>query len=120
MIDLIDTEADLEEVLTRPRAVLIEFIRTLASPLVVLGAGGKMGPTLAMLAKRAAEAAKHPLEIIAVSRFSDEGARSLLEQRGVKTYEADLLEGGSVQKLPAATNVIYLVGLKFGTTQIHR
>ena len=58
----IATEDELNEVLTRPRGVLVEFARTLKSPLVVLGAGGKMGPTLAVLAQRAAQAAGHPLE----------------------------------------------------------
>ena len=53
--DSFPTEADLDEFLTRPRPVLVEFMRTLAGPLVVLGAGGKMGPTLAVLARRAAE-----------------------------------------------------------------
>ena len=50
--DLIDTEDQLDEVLTCPRPVLVDFIRTLAGPLVILGAGGKMGPTLAWLARQ--------------------------------------------------------------------
>ena len=76
-----------------------------------------MGPTLAVLVRRAAEAAGHPLEVIAVSRFSNKNARQWLEQRGVGTIEADLLDREAVQKLPDSTNVIYLVGLKFGTAQ---
>ena len=67
----IQSEDELDRALTEPRPVLIEFIRSVASPLIILGAGGKMGPTLAVLARRAADAAGHPLEIIAVSRFSD-------------------------------------------------
>lgn len=117
MADLIQTEEELEEALTRPRPALVEFIRSVSSPLVVLGAGGKMGPTLCVLARRAADEAKHRLDIIAVSRFSDERARTSLEQRGVTTCSVDLLEPDAIQKLPDAANVIYLVGLKFGTAE---
>jgi dTDP-4-dehydrorhamnose reductase len=117
MIDSINSEKELEEVLTHPGPALVDSIRRLSSPLVVLGAGGKMGPTLAVLARRAADAAQHALEIIAVSRFSDEGTRSSLERHGVKTWPADLLDRDGVQKLPASANIIYLVGLKFGTAQ---
>jgi hypothetical protein len=116
-MNLVQTENELDELLTRPRPELISFIGSVSSPLVLLGAGGKMGPTLAVLARRAADAAKHPLEIIAVSRFSDPRARQVLEQSGVKTIAADLLERGEVQKLPGAENIIYLAGFKFGTAQ---
>ena len=111
-----DTEEQLNDALTQPRPVLVEFIRGVSSPLVVLGAGGKMGPSLAVLARRAADTARHPMEIIAVSRFSDAGARSFLEQRGVTTLAADLLRREELEKLPDSANVIYLAGLKFGTT----
>jgi hypothetical protein len=114
---VISNETELEEVLTRPRPVLGEFIRSVESPLVILGAGGKMGPTLAVLARRAAEAAKHQLRVVAVSRFSDARAKAALEKAGVETCEADLLERQAFTRLPDARNVIYLVGLKFGTAQ---
>jgi hypothetical protein len=114
---LIQSEEELENALTEPRPVLVEFMRSVSNPLVVLGAGGKMGPTLAVLARRAADAASHAIDVIAVSRFSDERARLWLEERGVQTLSADLLERGDVSKLPDATNLIYLVGLKFGTAQ---
>jgi hypothetical protein len=117
MADLIQTEQELENVLTQPGPALIEFIRRVSSPLVILGAGGKMGPTLAALARRAADAARHPLEIIAVSRFSDKQTRTWLEQQGVSTLDADLLDWNAVQKLSDSPNIIYLVGLKFGTTE---
>lgn len=103
--------------LTRPTPALVEFIRTLPSPLVVLGAGGKMGPTLCVRALRAAEQAGHPLDVFAVSRFSDESARRWLETRGVRTLSCDLMNLPALKKLPDAQNVIYLVGLKFGTQQ---
>lgn len=114
--ELITSEDELDEVMTRPSAALVDFVRTLPSPLVILGAGGKMGPTLAVLARRAADAANHPLDIIAVSRFSDPRARDWLESRGVQTLSCDLMDRSAVAKLPDADNVLYLVGLKFGTS----
>ena len=115
--NLIETEAQLDDILTRPGARLIEFVRRLPSPLLVLGAGGKMGPTLAVLARRAAEAAGCPLRVMAVSRFNDASARTWLESRGVETISCDLFDRASVATLPEANGVIYLVGLKFGTSQ---
>jgi nucleoside-diphosphate-sugar epimerase len=115
--DRIDTEEQLNELLTRPRAALVEFIKTVPSPLLILGAGGKMGPTLAVLAKRAASTAGHPLEVIAVSRFSDPNARAWLEARQVRTIACDLLDAQAVRELPDADALLYCVGLKFGTAQ---
>lgn len=113
--ELIETEDILDDVLTRPQPELIDFMRTLSGPLVILGAGGKMGPTLSVLARRAADAAASSCEVIAVSRFSNVQGRRWLEDRGVKTLSADLLDRNSLAGLPDAANVIYLVGLKFGT-----
>lgn len=113
----IGDEPALDEVLTRPREELVRSIRSLASPLVILGAGGKMGPTLALLAKRAADAAAHPLEICAISRFSDAASRDWLERNGIRTIACDLLAREELARLPDSTNLVYLVGLKFGTQQ---
>src|SRR5258705_51404 len=115
--EAIDTEEELDDFLTRPGAALIDFIKSVASPLLVLGAGGKMGPTLALLARRAAQAAGCALEVMAVSRFKDRRSRDWLEGRGVKTVSCDLFNAHDVEKLPDATAVISLVGLKFGTEQ---
>lgn len=111
----IATEGELDDVLTRPTSSLTDAIRELESPLVVLGAGGKMGPSLCALARRAADSAGHRLDIIAVSRFSNPAARQQLEQHGIRTHAADLLDRDQVRSLPEARNVVYLVGLKFGT-----
>jgi nucleoside-diphosphate-sugar epimerase len=78
---------------------------------LVLGAGGKMGPSLAVLAKRAG------MDVIAASRFTDSKARAYLEERDIQTVCCDLLNASDVAKLPDAANIIYLVGLKFGTEQ---
>ena len=114
--DTIESEDALDEVLTKPRPELVRFIKSLTSPLLILGAGGKMGPSLAVLAKRAADEAGHPLEVIAASRFSDAAGRDWLEARGVKTLIADALQREELAALPDADNVIYLVGQKFGTS----
>ena len=115
--DLLSTEEELDEMSTRPRPVLVEFIKNLNGPLLILGAGGKMGPTLAWLARRAAEEAGHALDILAVSRFTDLEARRWLESRSVQTLSLDLLDRVALNRLPDAANVLYLVGRKFGTAQ---
>lgn len=113
---VIDSVEQLDDVLTNPNRALCEMITTLASPLVILGAGGKMGPSLAVLAKRAAQAVGHSLEVIAVSRFRNADARRWLEERDVKVISADFFDAEQLANLPDASNVIYLVGMKFGTT----
>ena len=113
--DPIHTESDLDRRLSEPSPAAIEFIRSLSSPLLILGAGGKMGPSLAWLARRAADAANHPLAIIAVSRFTQPHARNWFEQRQIQTLACDVLDPAAVAQLPDSPNLLYLVGLKFGT-----
>lgn len=113
----LESEAELDDWMTRPSEPLATFVRTLPSPLVVLGAGGKMGPSLCVLARRAAEAANVDLDVVAVSRFTDTEAKAWLEARGIRTHVADLLDEAAVASLPDAGAVVYLVGLKFGTQQ---
>ena len=113
----VETESTLDELLTRPGPALVEFIKTIRTPLLLLGAGGKMGPTLAVMAQRAAQQASHRLEILAASRFSDETARRWLDDHDVRTICCDLMDSDNLRQLPDAEHIIYLVGLKFGTTQ---
>jgi len=113
----ISTEEELDELLTRPRPALIDAVRRLNSPLLVLGAGGKMGPTLAVMARRAALAGGSDLEVIAVSRFSDVKAQEWLQSQGVQTLSCDLMDRQSLDGLPEATSIVYMIGAKFGTTQ---
>lgn len=112
---IIASEDQLDDVMTRPSPALVAYARTLEGPLLVLGAGGKMGPSLAVRAKRAAEEAGVDLDVVAVSRFGDEEARAWLEARGVRTVARDLLTDG-LEDLPDASRIVYLVGQKFGTT----
>ena len=115
--EIIRDEAELDAVLTQSSPTLRDFISQVNSPLVILGAGGKMGPTLAVLAKHAADLAGHPLEVIAISRYSNAATRHWLENNGVQTYTADLGEASTWGELPDSENVIYLVGQKFGTEE---
>jgi len=113
----IESEEQLEELLSRPSPAAVEFAATLSSPLVILGAGGKMGPSLVRMARRAGEMAGRDLQVIAVSRFSNERTRRQLESHGVVTISADLMKRDEVERLPDADSVISMVGLKFGTTR---
>jgi nucleoside-diphosphate-sugar epimerase len=106
------SEAELDEWLSRPTPDVIEVLRRLPGDLLVLGAGGKMGPTLAMMARRALPP---PQRVIAVSRFSDPEARSRLDAAGILTIAADLLDRAALARLPDAPDMIFMAGQKFGT-----
>jgi nucleoside-diphosphate-sugar epimerase len=113
--EYIESEDQLNEVMTRPDEALVNFIGKLESPLLILGAGGKMGPTLAVLAHRAVQTAGKGPEIIAVSRFSDPNVRKWIQSQGVRTLAADLMDRKSLKSLPESSNIIYMIGWKFGT-----
>jgi nucleoside-diphosphate-sugar epimerase len=91
-------------------------MRRLSGDVIVLGAGGKMGPSLARLARRASDAAATTRRVIAVSRFSSSEARDELENAGVETISGDLLDRDEVAKLPDCENVLFLAGRKFGSS----
>ena len=113
MIDISELdEKGLEDILSEPTEAAKKIVAGLTGDIVVLGAGGKMGPTLAMMLKKASANKK----IYAVSRFSDKSVRSRIEQALVETIEADLLDESHYRKLPDVENVFYLAGMKFGST----
>jgi nucleoside-diphosphate-sugar epimerase len=105
-------ENRLEDLLSEPTEQTRKAVATLTGDIAVLGAGGKMGPTLAMMLKKASSGRK----IYAVSRFSNQVVRSRIEQAHVTTIEADLLDESIYEKLPDAENVFYLAGMKFGAS----
>jgi nucleoside-diphosphate-sugar epimerase len=111
-----DPTAALEAELSEPTAEVIATLGRLAGDIVVLGAGGKMGPSLVGQLVRADRAAGTRRTITAVARFTDPRARRLLEDLSVPLVAADLLDPAAVAALPDAPNVIYLVGQKFGTS----
>jgi nucleoside-diphosphate-sugar epimerase len=110
--DRFDDERHLEEVMTQPSDALVRELERVPGDLMVLGVGGKMGPTLARLAKRASPSRR----VIGVARFSQAGLREQLQQHGVECIEADLLSRDALAKLPDAPNIIFMAGRKFGST----
>ena len=100
------TEDKLDALPSQPSEALIEDIKALSGDIILLGAGGKVGPNLALMAKRAVQAAGVKKRVIAVSRFSDPIARGLLENNGIETISADLLEEGALEKLPDAESLL--------------
>ena len=109
------TEEKLNELLTTPSDSLVSDIAKIKGDIMILGAGGKMGPTLCILAKNAIKKAGIEKRVIAVSRFSDQIALDLLHDNGVETISCDLLDHDSLEALPEVENVIYMAGRKFGT-----
>lgn len=108
--------AQLEQELLKPSERLIADIRKIEGDIMLLGVGGKMGPSMAQLAKLAVDQAGLKKRIIGVSRFSDGNAREELETAGIETISADLLNEADLAGLPDVENIIYLAGTKFGTT----
>lgn len=110
------TEDKLNQLLTEPSDKLIADIQQVEGDIMVLGAGGKMGPTLCVLAKNAICRAGVQKRVLAVSRFSDVRAVELLHEQGVETIACDLTDPDQLEALPEIPNIIFMAGLKFGTT----
>lgn len=109
------TEEKLNALLTTPSKELVEDIAKIEGDIMVLGAGGKMGPTLCVLAKNAIKEAGIDKKVYAVSRFGDEIAAKLLSDNGVEIIKCDLLNTEQLNALPDVKNIIYMAGKKFGT-----
>jgi len=105
-------EAHLEDFMSTPTRGLVEDFAKLDGDILILGVGGKVGPTMAMMAKRAAPKKR----IIGVARFSDATVKRRIEAAGVETVTCDLLDRESIARLPETANVIYMAGKKFGVT----
>ncbi|MEO7056554.1 MAG: epimerase [Caldimonas sp.] len=103
---------ELDEFLTRPSRALVDALAAVDGDLMILGVGGKMGPTLARLAKRAAPGKR----VIGAARFSDAAVKTALEAHGVETIACDLLERAAIEALPDVANVIFAAGHKFGAS----
>ena len=108
-------KGELEERLSQPSEKLVETLSRLGGDILILGVGGKMGPSLARMARRATDAAGTKRRVIGVSRFSNKKVLESLDDWGVETIEGDLLDPEFVDSLPEAANVVYLLGMKFGT-----
>jgi nucleoside-diphosphate-sugar epimerase len=102
--------AALDELLCRPSQVLIDDLQKVDGDIMILGVAGKMGPTLAGLAK----AALPHRRVIGVARFSDPSVKAWLEARGIETLGCDLLDEAAIKALPKTQNIVFMAGRKFG------
>ncbi|RUL85643.1 NAD-dependent epimerase/dehydratase family protein [Tautonia sociabilis] len=91
-------------------------MRRLDGDLIVLGASGKMGPTLAWMARRASDAAGVSRRVIGVARFSDPSKEAWLRDRGIEPIRCDLLDPDQIERLPEVPNVVHMPAFKFGAT----
>ncbi len=112
----IATESELEEELSVPSPDLVDLMREIDGELMILGIGGKIGPSLGRTAARAVAASGRSRRIYGVSRFTDSSVRDSLDRVGIETIVCDLLDVSSVERLPKARNIIFMAGRKFGTT----
>jgi nucleoside-diphosphate-sugar epimerase len=107
------TEQELDDRLSTPRPETVAALEACPGDTIVLGAGGKMGPTLVRMVRRAASGGRR---VMAVSRWSSAEAERALNDAGVETIRCDLLDRAAVDTLPDAANVVFMAGQKFGTT----
>jgi len=113
----IQTVEQLDQLLSEPTEPVVEIMRRLPGDIILLGAAGKIGPSLARMARRASDLAGVHRRVIGVSRFAAPEEQARLQAHGVETVRCDLLDESAVAHLPPATNVIYLAGLKFGSAE---
>lgn len=109
------SEDQLEEALSRPGPELVKLFSSLDGDIMLLGVAGKMGVSMAHMAKRTVKESKMERRVIGVSRFSDPQAKSYLEELGVEVIQGDLLDQNFLDGLPEIKNIVYLAGMKFGT-----
>src|SRR6266536_382302 len=115
MTKAIQTVEQLDQLLSEPTEPVVEIMGRLPGDIILLGAAGKIGPSLARMARRASDLAGVHRRVIGVSRFSAPEEQARLQAYGVETIRCDLLDEFAVAQLPPAPNVIYLAGLKFGS-----
>ena len=107
-----ESVAALEDCMTEPTPALVADLASVPGDIMILGAAGKMGPTLARMAKRAAPGKR----VVGVARFSDPAAKAALDKAGVETITCDLLDRSAVARLPKLDNIVYMAAMKFGAT----
>lgn len=116
LLNPIATVDELEDRLSEPAPGVIAALAQLDGDLMLLGAGGKMGPSLARMARRAFDEAGLRRRVLAVSRFGDGRAEAFLRAHGVETIRCDLLDPDQLQRLPEVPYVVFMTGRKFGST----
>jgi hypothetical protein len=110
------SDSAVDELLSRPTPELVDSLQKTPGDIAILGVGGKMGPTLAMMARRALDQLGSKDKVIGVARFSNPEAQRKLEEANIETVKCDLLEPAQVAQLPPAANVIFMAGHKFGAS----
>jgi nucleoside-diphosphate-sugar epimerase len=113
----ITSEDQLEDLLSQPTAIVLEALDQLGGDILLLGAGGKMGFSLARMLRRAADQRGESRRIVAVSRFGRPDHAKRFHQYGIETLAGDLLDEGFLRKLPNAPNLVFMTGMKFGSGQ---
>ncbi len=114
--DSIRDVAELQRLLSQPTEGVIETMRRLEGDILVLGAGGKIGPTLCRMARRASDAAGTPRRVIAVKRNATPEMQAEFQSHGLELIGCDMLDRAQLNELPEAPNVIYMAAMKFGST----
>lgn len=110
----IKDDLELEELLSQPEQAVIDMMRQLDGDIMFLGIAGKIGPSLAHMAKRACDAAGVDKRIYGISRFRNQNEKELIESFGIETIQGDLLDRSFLESLPKVKNVFFLAGMKFG------
>jgi nucleoside-diphosphate-sugar epimerase len=110
-----DTD-QLDDQLSEPTPLAVDTLRHLDGDLLLLGVGGKMGPTLARMARRASDAVGSRRRVIGAARFTNPDHETWLRRHGVETVRCDLLDPAQLERLPDAANVVFMTGMKFGST----
>jgi nucleoside-diphosphate-sugar epimerase len=111
----INTEGELEQLLAEPSDADVEVVARLDGDVLVLGAGGKMGPSLARRVQHAVRQCGSTTRVWAGSRFSSATLREGLEADGIRTVACDLLDRAQIAALPDCAHILFLAGRKFGT-----
>ena len=111
----INNEMELEDLLSRPEQAVIDMMSQLDGDIIFLGIAGKIGPSLAHMARRACDAAGVKKRIIGVSRFRNQDEKAQIESFGIETIQGDLLDRSFLESLPKVKNVFFLAGMKFGS-----
>jgi len=115
-VDRIEGVEHLETLLSEPSDTATSAMSRLCGDLIVLGVGGKMGPTLARMARIASDRAGVRRRVIGVARFSDSRLETRLHGWGIETIRCDLLDPAQLDALPDVPNVVFMTGMKFGST----
>jgi len=110
-------EQELDEMLSRPSEALVKMMSGLDGDILLLGVGGKIGISMALMAKRAVDLSGIKRRVIGLSRFSQKDLIPILENAGIEIVKGDLLDPAFVNSLPKVKNMIFLAGMKFGSEE---